>query len=113
MSGDKDDLIILIDENGNEVEAEYLDTIEYRGNSYVVLLPKDELEHAYGEDEPEHAHGEDEDCDCEEVIILKIEQDADGDEDAFVAIEDEEEQNAVFEIFTRHMEETEFDEEDD
>jgi len=101
MSGDNDEFIILIDENGNEFEAEYIDTIEYRDDSYVVLIPKETHEHA------------DDDCDCEEeVIILKVERDADDDEETLIAIEDEDEQDAVFEIFTQRMEESEYDEED-
>ena len=32
-----DDIIILVDENGEEQEYELLDTIEYEGNRYVVL----------------------------------------------------------------------------
>jgi uncharacterized protein YrzB (UPF0473 family) len=104
MSSDRDDIIILIDENGNEVEAEYIDTIEYQNNEYVVLLPKEE-----------HSHADGEECDCdeEEVVILKVEKGADNNEETFVAIESEEEQDAVFEIFTQRMDEVEYDEEDD
>ena len=101
MSSDRDDLIVLIDENGNEVEAEYIDTIEYRGNEYVVLLPRDE-----NESDDEEDNGE------EEVVILKVEQGENEDEESFVAIDDESEQDAVFEIFTQRMEEMEFDDED-
>ena len=36
---DEDNIIILNDENGNEVEFEFLDLIPYRQNEYVVLLP--------------------------------------------------------------------------
>jgi len=103
MGSERDDLIILIDEDGNEVEAEYIDTIEYRDNEYVVLLPRDEHEHS------------DEDCDCgeEEVVILKVEHGEGDDDDSFVAIEDEDEQDAVFEIFTQRMEEVDFVEDDE
>jgi len=100
MSEERDDIIILIDENGNEVEAEYIDTIEYNGNEYVVLLPRDENAE------------EDEDSDEEEVVILKVDQGAEGEEESFIAIEDEAEQDAVFDIFTQRMEEAEFDEDD-
>jgi len=34
-----DNIITLNDENGNEVEFEFLDLIPYRQNEYVVLLP--------------------------------------------------------------------------
>lgn len=36
---DEDNIIILNDVNGNEVEFEFLDLIPYRQNEYVVLLP--------------------------------------------------------------------------
>lgn len=97
MSEERDDLVVLIDEEGGEVEFEHLDTIEMNGNEYVVLLPFS------GEEEEEH--------DVDEVVILKIEHHTDGD-DSFVSVEDEEELNAVFEEFrTRMEEEYDFDEE--
>lgn len=37
--GWNDNIITLNDENGNEVEFEFLDLIPYRQNEYVVLLP--------------------------------------------------------------------------
>ena len=36
---DEDNIITLNDENGNEVEFEFLDLIPYLENGYVVLLP--------------------------------------------------------------------------
>ena len=110
MNNDHDELIILIDENGEEVEAKYVDTIEYRDSKYIVLIPMDENGHddnfSHGH---EHSHGE-ADCGCEEeVVILKVEQGADGEDETFIAIEDEEEQDAVFAIFTKRMEESEYD----
>ena len=40
---DEDNIITLNDENGNEVEFEFLDLIPYRQNEYVVLLPNWEI----------------------------------------------------------------------
>ena len=37
-----DDIIILVDENGEEQEYELLDTIEYEGERYVVLIRDEE-----------------------------------------------------------------------
>ncbi len=90
MSEEREDLVVLVDENGDEVEFEHIDTIEMNGNEYVVLVPFDEDE---SEDEDE-----------EEVVILKIEHNEDG-EDSFVTIEDEEELDTVFEEFKNRMEE--------
>ncbi len=85
MSEERDDLVVLIDENGEEVEFEYLDTIELNEKEYVILMP------ANAEDEQET-----------EVVILKIEHGEEG--DSFVSIEDEDELNEVFEEFKLRME---------
>lgn len=98
MSEERDDLVVLIDEDGEEVEFEHLDTIEMNGSEYVVLLPMDESE-------------EEEDQEIDEVIILKIEHNAEG-EDSFLTVEDEDELNAVFEEFRQRMEEYDYDEEE-
>jgi uncharacterized protein YrzB (UPF0473 family) len=39
MTEERDDFVVLVDEDGEEVEFEHLDTIELDGNEYVVLLP--------------------------------------------------------------------------
>ena len=41
-----DNILVLNDEDGNEVEFEFLDLIEYEGEEYVVLLPVEEEETA-------------------------------------------------------------------
>ena len=80
-----DNIIILNDEEGNEIQFEFLDSVELEDEEYVVLLPVDE-------DEDEEEPGE--------VVILKVEQDSlDGDEESYIGIEDQEELNAVFQIF--------------
>ena len=35
-------LITLEDEEGNEVEFEFLDVVEYEGEEYIVLIENDE-----------------------------------------------------------------------
>jgi len=91
MSEERDDIIVLVDENGEETEFELLDTIEMDGNEYVVLLPLD-------------SYDEEEEMEEEEVVILKMERGDDG-ESSFVNIEDEDELDAVFEEFRLRMEE--------
>lgn len=94
MSEERDDIVILVDENGEEVEFEHLDTVELNGNEYVVLLPA-----AEGEEEK----------DIDEVVILKIEHGEE--EDSFVSVDDDDELDAVFEEFRVRMEnEYDFDE---
>ena len=94
-------IIVLNDENGNEVQFEFLDLIEYESEEYVVLLPVIE-------------EGEDEDDG--EVVILKVDDsDEAEDEESYISVDDEETLTAVFEIFKdKFKDEFNFtDEEDD
>ena len=77
-----DNIIVLNDEKGQEIEFEFLDLIEYEGEEYVVLLPNDEDEEEPGE-----------------VVILKLEDTDSEDEESYVSVEDEEVLKNVFEIF--------------
>jgi uncharacterized protein YrzB (UPF0473 family) len=90
MDEERDDIVVLADENGEEVEFEHIDTIEMNGNEYVVLAPLEE--------------DVDEDREEEEVIILRVEHSEDGD-DAFVTIEDDDELDEVFNEFQSRLEE--------
>lgn len=73
--------IILNDEAGNEVEFEVLDLIEYQGEEFVALLPCDEADEAG------------------EVVILKLEDTDDEENESYASIDDESVLNAVFDIF--------------
>ena len=79
-----DNIIVLNDEVGNEVEFEFLDLIEFDGEQYVVLLPTDESE---------------EDEEAGEVVILKLEDSESEEEESYVSVDDEDILNKVFEIF--------------
>ena len=79
-----DNILVLNDEEGNEVEFEFLDLIEYEGEEYVVLLPVEDEEDT---EEPG------------EVVILKLEDTENEDEESYVSVEDEDILNAVFEKF--------------
>ena len=76
-----DNIIVLNDEDGNEVQFEFLDLIEYEEEEYVVLLPMEESEDDAGE-----------------VVILKVE-DTEAEEESYVSVDDEETLNTVFEMF--------------
>lgn len=71
-------ILSLTDENGVEVEFEYLDCIEYEGKEYLVLLPAQD--------------------DAEEIVILEV-QPVDEETENYVSVENEQTLNAVFEIF--------------
>lgn len=74
-------VMTLVNENGGEVEYEFVDSITYENAEYVVLLPV-------------------EDGDCE-AVILAVEE-AEDDMENYVAVEDEEILSAVYEIFKEH-----------
>ncbi len=73
-----DNKIILNDEDGNEIEFEFLDVVEVDGKEYVVLLPVEE-------------------ADKGEVVIFRIE--GEGDEENYISLEDEAEAQKVFDAF--------------
>lgn len=72
-----DAVMTLVDEDGNEQEFELVDSIAYENEEYVVLLPVEE-------------------GDCE-AVILAVEND--GDMENYVAVDDEDILNGVYEIF--------------
>lgn len=84
-----DNVIVLSDEDGNELEFEFVDSTEYQGKEYVLLLPTDE--------------------DSEEVVILQSEIDPEDDELVnYITIEDEAVLDAVFSQFKERLQD-EFD----
>ena len=95
MDEELDNIIVLNDEDGNEVNFEFLDLVELDGEEYVILLPTDETD-----DEPG------------EVVILQVEDTDSEDEETYVSIDDEATLNKVFEIFKdKFKDEFNFDEE--
>ncbi len=81
-----DNIIRLNDEDGNEVQFEFLDLVELDNEEYVVLLPVTDE----GEEEEEEG----------DVVILKLEDtDDESEEESYVGVEDEEILNKVFSIF--------------
>lgn len=71
-------ILELTDEDGNEVEFELVDSVDYEGDEYLILLPMDE-------EDPE-------------VVILKVVADNKGNE-SYVTVDTEETLMAVYEIF--------------
>lgn len=76
---EEDTIIVLTDEDGNDVEFEFLDNVEYEGNLYVVMIPV-----------------EDEDAG---VVIMLLEEGETEDEDSLLTVTDEDVVEAVYEIF--------------
>lgn len=71
-------ILTLTDENGQDVEFEYLDCIDYEGVEYLVLMPVAEEDN--------------------EVVILAVEP-VDEETENYLAVEDEAVLEAVFNIF--------------
>ena len=111
---EKDDIIVMLDENGDEEEFEFIDVIEHNGKEYIVLLPMADLvEHEHDADdededededmdEDEDYDDEDEDFeDDDEVVILRVEHE--NGEEVYVNIEDDDELDEVFEVFKANL----------
>ena len=69
-------ILTLTDENGQDVDFEYLDCIDYQGTEYLVLMPA-------GEDE---------------IVIMEVEP-VDEENENYLAVEDEAVLDAVYAIF--------------
>ena len=84
---------LVDDETGETVVFEHLATLEHEGDMYIALMLPEDVES---------------DDDEGEVIIMKIDQDEDGNE-CYVSVEDDEEQEAVLERLRALMEEDDAD----
>ena len=71
-------ILSLTDEEGNEVEFELIDSVDFEGVEYLILLPPEE--------------------EASEVVILEVEPHTDGTE-SYLTVDNEEVLNAVFAIF--------------
>ena len=75
---EEEGILTLTDENGVQTQFEYMDSIEYEGKEYLVLLPMDEED--------------------DEIVILEVEP-VDEENENYLAVEDEAVLMAVYEIF--------------
>jgi uncharacterized protein YrzB (UPF0473 family) len=71
-------ILTLTDENGQDVDFEYLDCIEYQGKEYLVLMPAEEL--------------------ATEIVILEVEP-VDEENENYLSVSDEKLLNEVYAIF--------------
>ena len=78
LENEEDSIVTFVDEDGEELTFEFLDSIEYEGKEYLALLPTDE--------------------DSNEIVLLEIEP-VDEENENYVAIEDEATLQAVYGIF--------------
>ena len=71
-------ILTLTDENGEDVDFEYLDSVDYEGKEYLVLMPAEEL--------------------ATEIVILEVEP-VDEENENYLSVNDENVLNAVYDIF--------------
>lgn len=71
-------ILTLTDENGEDIDFEYMDCIPYNGTEYLVLMPAEE--------------------NSNEIVILEV-QPVDEENENYVAVESEEILDAVYQIF--------------
>jgi len=88
---EEDNIVELTDDDGVVSKFEYLATIPFDGEDYVILQVLDE-------------EGQEPEGDDGEVIILKIEQDENG-EDIYVSVDDDDVAQKVFEMFIAALDE--------
>ena len=78
LEEEESSILTLTDENGEDMDFEYLDCIDYEGKEYLVLIPAQE--------------------DADELVILEVEP-VDEENENYLAVEDEAVLNAVYGIF--------------
>ena len=78
LQEEESNILQLTDENGEEVEFEYLDSVDYEGKEYLVLMPAEEG--------------------SSEIIILEV-QPVDEETENYLSVSDEKVLDAVYSIF--------------
>ena len=82
--------VTLTDDEGNDVELEYVDALEFNGTTYMAFFPV--MEEDSEEEENEEEYG---------LVILKSQME-DG-EEFLVTVDDEEEIEKVYDLFMEQI----------
>lgn len=82
--------VTLTDDEGNDVELEYVDALEYNGTTYMAFFPV--VEEDSEEEENEEEYG---------LVILKSQME--NGEEFLVTIDDEEEIDKVYDLFMEQI----------
>ena len=80
--------ITITDEDGNDIELEYVDALEYNGQTYMAFFPAVE-------------EGEDEESDDYCLIILKSIMD--NGEELLSTLDSDEELNQIYDLFMEQL----------
>ena len=81
LENEEDSIVTFVDEDGEELTFEFLDSIEYEGKEYLALLPAEE--------------------DNNEIVILEVEP-IDEENENYLTVDDEATLEAVYAIFKDH-----------
>ena len=82
--------VTLTDDEGNDVELEYVDALEYNGTTYMAFFPV--VEEDSEEEENEEEYG---------LVILKSQME--NGEEFLVTVDDEEEIDKVYDLFMKQI----------
>ena len=97
MAQEIDNIIVLTDEDGNDVQFEHIVTVTHKNKEYVCLIPIEGID--YGDDEDENA-----------LIFLEIIPGKNGKDDVYSGVEDE---NLLNELYAEYLEAVEFEDEEE
>ncbi len=75
---EQQNILTLTDENGVDTDFEYLDSVDYNGKEYLVLIPVEAI--------------------ATEIVILEVEP-VDEETENYLSVSDENTLNAVYDIF--------------
>ena len=89
-----EEIIVLADEEGKEVEFRHIATLDYEEEWYMYLEPLEQME-----GEEKSADGDAEET---EMVIFHIQSDADGN-DVFVPVEDEDLLDKLYNEFLKEL----------
>ncbi len=78
LENEQDGILILTDENGEDTRFEYLDSVDYNGKEYLVLMPAEEP--------------------STEIVILEVEP-VDEETENYLSVTDDAILDAVYGIF--------------
>ena len=82
LQEEEDNIVTFVGEDGEEIQLEYLDSIDYQGKEYLALLPVDEEDNS--------------------VVFLEVEP-VDEENENYLTVEDDEILEAIYAIFKENF----------
>ena len=82
LQEEEDNIVTFVGEDGEEIQLEYLDSIDYQGKEYLALLPVEEEDNS--------------------VVFLEVEP-VDEENENYLTVEDDEILEAIYAIFKENF----------